>query len=103
MKDCPLKGQNKPRVLCVVNPDSLKEIASRDHKKNVNFALADDQKVRLVSIVQEIGKATQVRSMPVLDGLLNGQSVHMLRDTCSSTVIIRHSLISKPFLTGKTL
>lgn len=99
-KSCPRKRQDKPSVMCFVEPPPLQKAMPYNLVEDLN-AEQNGYEGEMVNVVQETQATREVENMPVLSGRLNGQVVSVLRDTGSNTVITRRSLIPDSQLTGK--
>ena len=65
-----------------------------------------DNKVRLecgheLPVINALCKNRMLKSMPVVQGVLNGKGVTVLRDTGCSSAVVRKELVKNELLTGK--
>ena len=87
-KDCYAKGNVKQKVGAVVNEEDV----CTDH--------LDHQCGRSMQLLNACELTTSMKNTSVVTGHIAGKSVKVLRDTGSSTVVVRRSLVHDKQMTG---
>lgn len=95
---CRNRASNTHQVACVQAAPE----ANDDSVSNGFVELKNGKKLPVVNAVMAPHSKPLVRGMPVMTGKVAGRRIIVLRDTESSTIIVRRDLIRDSELTGKS-